>query len=142
MVSLLTKKDKEEIVEAIGRAENLTSGEIRVHLKKKCGEDVLAEAKKVFSKLRMHKTKERNAVLILIALHSKKFAILGDSGIHRHVGEDFWAQTRDTMASHFLEGRMKEGIVAGVMSAGEKLKAHFPLKADDKNELSNTITED
>jgi uncharacterized membrane protein len=113
-----------------------------VHLKKKCGEDILGEARKVFSKLRMHKTKERNAVLIFIALQSKKFAILGDSGIHRHVGEDFWAQTRDVMMSHFREGRMKEGIIAGVMSAGERLKVHFPLKADDKNELSNTITED
>ena len=138
----LDKAAKAQVVEAIRQAEGLTSGEIRVHLKKKCGEDVLAEAKKVFSKLRMHRTRERNAVLIFVAWESRQFAILGDRGIHERVGDLFWAETRDTIVSYFSKGQMKEGIVAGVRSVGEKLKAHFPVKAEDINELSNTVTEE
>lgn len=138
----LDKVAKAEVVEAIRQAEGLTSGEIRVHLKKKCGRDVLTEAKKVFSRLRMHRTKERNAVLIFIALESRQFAILGDRGIHERVGDLFWAETRDTMEACFTRGELKEGITAGVESVGKKLKAYFPRQAKDTDELSNTVTED
>ena len=90
MVIFLDKNLKDEIVSAINNAEKITSGEIRVHIQSKCKEDVLSEAKKVFHRLKMHKTKERNGVLIFIALKSKRFAILGDSGIHEKVENDFW----------------------------------------------------
>ena len=142
MVNLLNKRAKEEIVEAIRWAERETSGEIRVHLKKKCGEDVLVEAKKVFSRLRMHRTRERNAVLIFVAWESRQFAILGDRGIHERVGDLFWAETRDTMEACFARGLLKEGITAGVESVGKKLRAYFPRQAKDINELSNTVTEE
>ncbi len=138
MVSQL--KDKERIARAIVEAEKMTSGEIRVHVASKCGDDVLAHAKKVFERLRMHRTQEKNAVLIFVALRSKKFAILGDSGIHRRVGDLFWQEARDRMLSHFSKDEILEGIVAGVLSVGEKLKKFFPVKNDDKNELSDAVT--
>ena len=132
---------KKAVVAAIIEAERKTSGQIRVHVQKKCKEGALHEAKKVFHRLKMHKTKHRNAVLIFIALEDRQFAILGDSGIHTHVGDSYWSQARDKMASYFAKGQMKEGVVAGVLSVGEKLKAHFPADAYDQNELSNEITE-
>ena len=138
----LTKQDKKEIIAAIIQAEKMTSGEIRVHLQKKCKEDVFWEAKKVFHRLRIHKTKHRNGVLIFVALESRKFAILGDSGIHHHVGDSYWSQARDKMASYFMKGQMKEGIVAGVLGIGEKLRMHFPTNVHSKNEISNQISEE
>ena len=137
---MLSSSDKKEISEAIRLAEGQTSGQIRVHVKKKCVEDVLAEAKKVFLKLKMHHTKKKNGVLIFIALNSRRFAILGDSGIHEKVGSSFWDETRDKMTEHFLNGRMKQGILAGVLSAGQKLKEHFPHHAGDRNELADQVT--
>ncbi len=136
----LDRKDKRNIADAIHRAEELTSGEIRVHLKKKCGADVLSEAKKVFRRLKMHRTHERNGVLIFVALDSRRFAILGDEGIHKKVGASFWDEARDRMAAHFLQGLIREGILGGVSSAGEKLKKHFPRHTNDKDELSNKVT--
>ena len=136
----LSAKDKKKISEAIRQAERMTSGEIRVHLKKKCGENTLAEAKKVFLKLKMDRTKERNAVLIFLALDSQRFAILGDARIHAKVGGVFWDETRDKMSQFFLGGRIPEGIVEGVLSAGRKLKEYFPCQKDDRNELSNEVT--
>ena len=137
----LTKQERKEIVNAIIEAEKMTSGEIRVHLQKKCKKDALQEAKRVFHRLKMHKTKHRNGVLIFIAFESRQFAILGDRAIHGHVGDSFWNESRDKIASYFVKGKIKEGIAAGVLSVGEKLKVHFPLGNEDKNELSNKLTE-
>lgn len=41
---------------AIAQAEKATSGEIRVHLEEKCGDDVIKRATQIFAKLNMHKT--------------------------------------------------------------------------------------
>ena len=137
---MLSFKDKREISEAIRRAESRTRGEIRVHLKKKCRGEVMDEAKKIFLKLGMHRTRHRSAVLIFIALDPRRFAILGDSGIHEKTGASFWSETRDRMTAHFLNGRIKAGILTGIESAGHKLREHFPCEADDKDELSNRVT--
>ncbi len=138
---LLSKELKKEIVMAIQRAEKLTSGEIRVHVQAKCSNDPFKESKKLFHKLNMHKTKERNGVLIFIALDSKEFAILGDAGIHEKVGDNFWCDIRDKMTESFKRDQIKEAIVAGVEGIGEKLKHFFPLQRNDKNELSNIVSE-
>jgi len=130
-----------EIIDAISRAEDLTSGEIRVHIQSKCRGDVMQKALKTFRRLRMERTRERNGVLIFVALDSRKFAILGDRGIHECVGDAFWGKTRDIMGTYFTKGHIKEGVVAGVMSAGEQLKKFFPLKPGDVNELPDTVTE-
>ncbi len=141
MVNALDKKSKEEIARAIADLERFTHGEICVHLKAKCKKDPLENAKKVFRRLKMHRTKGKSGILIFIALQSHSFAILGDSGIHEKVGDEFWDQTRDIMVSYFSKGEIAEGILAGVRSAGEKLKLHFPSKPDNPDELPNTVTE-
>ena len=140
MVKFPDKVAKKKIVEAITAAEKLSSGEIRVHVQSRCKENALHEAKKVFHRLKMHKTKEHHGVLIFVALESRRFAILGDRGIHGHVGGDFWARARDAMAGHFSEGKILEGIVAGIEKVGEELKKHFPNNKQDRNELSDTVT--
>ena len=137
----LDSKAKAAIVEAIRGAEKNTSGEIRVHVTKKACGDSMAEAKKMFEKLGMHRTKLRNGVLLFISLKDHTFTILGDQGIHERVGDSFWAQTRDKMVQHFSGGRLEEGIVTGVWDAGKKLEEFFPFKAGDKNELKNEVTE-
>ena len=54
-----SKQDQEAIVNAIRDAEKDTSGEVRVHIDKKCPEDVLDRAAYWFEKLKMHKTELR-----------------------------------------------------------------------------------
>ena len=142
MVAFLDKSLKKEIVHAITLAEKMTSGEIRVHIQSKCKDDVFGEGKKIFHKLKMYKTKKRNGVLVFIALDSKRFAIVGDSGIHEKVGDDFWNETRDKMTGYFKKNQIKDGIIIGINDIGEKLKKYFPKKLDDKNELSNTLSEE
>ncbi|MFN7119672.1 MAG: TPM domain-containing protein [Saprospiraceae bacterium] len=140
MLTFFSKDDEARIVQAIQDAEHNTSGEIRVHLEKKLEEDVLVEAQRVFTKLGMHQTAERNGVLIFIAPQHRKFAIIGDEGINQLVGEDFWAAERDIIQQHFRQGAYAEGICKAIEQVGEKLKAHFPYQTDDTNELSDEIS--
>lgn len=138
--NFFTKEQKAAIIEAIGQAEQNTSGEIRVHIDKSCKGDTLDQAAYIFKKLNMHKTEQRNGVLIYLALDDRKFAIIGDAGINSKVPADFWDKIKDEMLSHFKVGEFSEGLITGIHKAGEKLKAFFPLRIDDKNELSDEIS--
>lgn len=77
------------IVQAIADAEKNTSGEIRVHIDKKCKGEVLDIAADFFKSMKMHETALRNGVLFYLSIEDQKFAILGDKGIHEKVPTNF-----------------------------------------------------
>lgn len=136
-----SSEQKEQIIAAIRAAELNTSGEIQVHLEEKCpGNDAFARAKKIFERMGMHKTAQRNAVLFYLAHKDHVFAILGDKGINEAVEENFWDSTRAEMESLFRQGQFSDGLCHGIHRAGEKLKAYFPYQKDDKNELPDEIS--
>lgn len=136
----LSSSEEVEIIEAIQKAEKATSGEIRVHIENEVVDDPISHAEKVFYSLKMENTKDRNGVLIYMAVQSKVFVIYGDKGINDAVPEGFWDGTKDVMQAHFKEKMFKDGIVEGIEKAGEQLKKFFPWTADDKNELSDEIS--
>lgn len=135
-----SRKEKKQILAAVQEAEKNTSGEIRVHLEYKVREPVYGHAQKVFQRIGMTKTAQRNGVLIFLATGNKKFAVLGDVGINEKVPEGFWNDVIRIMQDHFKQNKFSEGISEAILRIGEKLKAHFPYQADDKNELSDGIS--
>lgn len=138
--AFLTKKEEEEIISAIQVAEKNTSGEIRVHIEASSEKDHYERALEVFYLLKMETTKDANGVLIYVAVDDKKFVICGDEGINKVIPKDFWNSTKDSIQSHFKKGDFKQGIVAGILTAGKELKIHFPYQSDDINELSNEVS--
>jgi uncharacterized membrane protein len=136
----LTKEQKLQIAEAIKIAEHATSGEIRVHLELRCKGNVLDRASFIFSKLGMHKTALRNGVLFYLAVEDRKFAILGDVGINKVVPDGFWDQIKNAMQEKFEAGKFANGLVKGIIMAGDVLKTHFPYQSDDVNELPDDIS--
>ena len=138
---IFTDAQKLKLVNAIGDAEEQTSGEIRVHTEPHCKGESLDRAVEVFKKLGMNKTDQRNGVLIYLAFKDKKFAIIGDKGINEVVPKDFWESTRNEMASCFKQGKFMEGVEYGIREVGKHLEAYFPHLDGDKNELSNEISE-
>ncbi len=141
MVKLLDKIAEKKVVRALAEAESKTSGEIRVHVKRGATKDALLEARRVFRKIGMHRTKAHSGVLIFIAWKNRNFAIVGDEGIHRVTGDAFWNATRDRMQEEFVKGELVRGILAGILEVEEQLKKYFPRAADDRNELPDTVTE-
>jgi len=138
--AFLTPEEEQEIISAIRIAEKNTSGEIRVHIEASTEKKHDERALEVFQLLEMHKTKDANAVLIYVAVKDKKFVIYGDTGINKVVSKDFWNTTKDVIQNHFKQGAFKQGIVDGILKAGQELKEHFPWQIDDEDELSNEIS--
>ena len=139
-MKFFTESDKSKIESTIAEAELLTSGEIRVHIEKKCKENVLDHAAFIFEKLEMHKTDLRNGILIYLAYEDRKLAIIGDVGINQKVTVDFWEETKELMLGYFKQNEFTLGFCKGILNAGKQLKMHFPYEKGDKNELSNEIS--
>uniref|UniRef100_UPI003564D931 TPM domain-containing protein n=1 Tax=Zeaxanthinibacter enoshimensis TaxID=392009 RepID=UPI003564D931 len=128
----LSTEDEEAIVQAILEAEQNTSGEIRVHLEPHTSKDHFERAKEVFHYLKMDNTRERNGVLIYVAIRDHKFVILGDKGIDDKVPKGFWDSTRDILQAHFKNKEFRQGLVQGILRAGQELKTHFPWRPENR----------
>jgi uncharacterized membrane protein len=138
----LRELDHDRIVGAIKAAEAKTSGQIRVFLQRgQFEEDALERAQKKFLQLGMQKTRERNAILILVAPRVQKFAVVGDEGVHQKCGEEFWKELVEKMRLHFLREEFTDALVEGIESAGELLARYFPRAGPSANELPDEIVE-
>ena len=139
--SFLDKESQRRVVEAIGVAEKCTSGEIRVHVEPTCKlENPYDRAVEVFNSLEMYKTDARNGVLIYIAYKSRKLAVIGDIGITRKVGVNFWVGEKDILAEYLRAGLPADGLCEVIKMIGKNLAEHFPYQKDDVNELSDDIS--
>ncbi|MDO9000077.1 MAG: TPM domain-containing protein [Bacteroidota bacterium] len=138
--NFFNKQEQQAIVNAITQAELKTSGEIRLHLANFCFGNEIKAAEKIFTKLKMQHTNERNGVLIYIATYSKKIAIVGDQGIHQKLGDLFWENLITKLIKQFKENKKAEALADCIIECGEQLGNFFPRKADDKNELTNDIS--
>lgn len=138
----LRQLDHKEIVRAIKKAEGATSGQIRVFVQRgEFADDALPRAQQRFAALKMEKTKERNAVLIFVAPRARKFAVVGDVGVHEKCGAEFWEHLVEAMRAHFQREEFSDAIIHGVREVGKLLAAHFPRTGDTINELPDEIEE-
>ncbi len=136
----LTKKEEEKIIAAIRKAETATSGEIRVHFEKNLNKDCLERAQELFFYLKMENTKDKNGVLFYVAVDDHQFAIIGDEGIDKVVPDDFWESVKNIVVKEFAKGNNANGLVMGILEAGQKLQQYFPYQKDDINEISDEIS--
>lgn len=135
--------EQRAIVEAIEAAERRTSGEIRVHLEHHCkGGDAYERGRELFEQLGMTATAERNGVLVYLATGDGDFAVLGDRGIHEHVGPEFWDDVVAHMQECFRAGEFARGMTEAITRIGHQLSARFPYEgeATDVNELDDEIS--
>jgi uncharacterized membrane protein len=138
----LSRLEHDKIVEAIRQAEKQTSGEIRVFISRHDPEDAVKAAQKHFDELGMHKAKEKNGVLIFVAPRARKFAVIGDAGVHQRCGDGFWRALAEEMTGHFKKGAFTEGLIHAINKAGELLAEHFPRKPDDQKKRPDEIGQD
>lgn len=139
--SFLSDDDNKRIIEAIKSSEQLTSGEIRVYIESRNPlVNTIERASHIFFKMNMQQTKQRNAVLLYLAVKDKEVALFGDEGIHQQVGTEFWNHQVSQMISHFKENNLTDGILKCIAEVGNALIEKFPYNAsDDKNELPDDI---
>jgi uncharacterized membrane protein len=138
---LLSAEDEQLIVQAIQAGEKRTSGEIRVYVESRCRfVDPLDRAAELFGALKMYETRQRNGVLVYVAVKDRQLAVFADQGIHEKAGDTFWNNTVKDMLQHFNRRAYGAGIAGLVTLIGEALHTHFPYDAaTDTNELPDDI---
>jgi uncharacterized membrane protein len=135
-----TAEQQQQMVAAIQNAEKNTSGEVRVFVESKCKYvDAVDRAKEIFFSLKMEQTKDRNAVLLYLALDDHQLALFADEGIYQKLGAEYWNKEVRKIITAFTKNDYTGGICIVVNDIGEALKYHFPYETTDKNELPDEI---
>lgn len=134
-------EEKQLIVEAVRNVEKRTSGEVRVFVESRCKYvDAIDRAAEIFFGLQMEKTKDRNAVLLYVAMRDRQLAVFADAGIHKKMGQGYWEEEVKKLISRFNRDDYAAGIRQVVNEIGDALYQHFPFEKDtDKNELPDDI---
>jgi uncharacterized membrane protein len=134
-------EEKQRVVTAIQKAEQRTSGEVRVFVESRCRfVDAIDRAKELFFQLSMDKTVERNGTIVYVAVKDKQAAVFGDEGIHQKVGQKYWEDAINKMMVCFKQANLADGIEQAVFTIGEALYQNFPYNREtDKNELPDDI---
>ncbi|MEO6069247.1 MAG: TPM domain-containing protein [Chitinophagaceae bacterium] len=136
-----SEEEKQQIVSAIQKSEQRTSGEVRVFIESHCRYmDPIDRAAEVFMNLKMNATELQNGTLVYVAVKDRQAAVLGDVGIHQKVGDKYWEEEVNKMMVLFKEKNLVNGLVQCITDIGEVLNHHFPYNREtDKNELPDDI---
>lgn len=81
----------------------------------------------------------RTGILLYISLFEHTVRVVADRGIDEKLGHGFWQEIVDGVVAGIRERRQGAAVVAAVERCGEKLAVHFPVAADDRNELDDAV---
>lgn len=102
-------------------------------------EQVREQAVQSFFEKGLYKTRDGTGVLFFISLFERKVWLLADKGIYEKISPtELQAYARD-MAKSVKEGRAADILCRQIGGIGELLALHFPVKADDINELPDHV---
>ncbi len=138
--AFFTKEEQEKIILAIQKVEQETSAEIRLHIDTQTSRSALDRSAQLFGQLKMHKTAQRNGVLLYMAIQNKYFALIGDAGIHLFVKDTFWKTQATKVLEEFKKGNFLSALITCIEQVGKELKTYFPHQKNDKNELPDELS--
>lgn len=87
----------------------------------------------------LHHTKDANGVLIYISVLERKVWILGDRQVNQKVESGTWQEIVDELTWGIQQKEQGKSICKAVDRIALILKRHFPIQADDSNELQDLI---
>ncbi len=135
-----TAEQQRLMVEAIQNAEKNTSGEVRFFVESKCKfVDPVDRASEIFFSLKMEETKDRNAVLLYMAMDDHQLALFADEGIYQRLGRQYWNDEVKKIISHFTKDDYTGGICHVINDIGDALQKEIPYESSHKNELPDEI---
>jgi putative membrane protein len=102
-------------------------------------EEVEEKAVVSFLEQGLHHTRDETGILILISLFERRVHVLADRGINAVVPADTWDGIIQTITDGIHRGETCNALCAAIDSCGQLLEEHFPVKADDTDELPNLI---
>lgn len=89
----------------------------------------------------LYRTRDETGILILISVFERKVWMLADRGINEKVKPGQWDEIVGMIIEGIKNNKQADAICKAVDEIGRILREHFPIKADDTNELKNLIVE-
>ena len=84
-------------------------------------------------------TQNRTGVLIFVSVAERYGEIIADEGIYQKVSPQVWDDALAALLDHLKSRQVEEGFVAAIRKSADVLEAHFPISADDEDELPNHL---
>jgi putative membrane protein len=100
---------------------------------------VADRVKQLFIELGVTETRDRSGTLIVLSALERRIEILGDRGIHEHLGTQAWQELVESFTRLARSGSAADGLSLVITRLGRELSTHFPPRNDDVNELPDDI---
>ena len=135
MEHFITDEEEARLVEAIRFEEKRTNAEIRVCVTDKLVFRPKRYAWRLFDRIGMRNTKNRNAALIVMMPRVKQIVMIGDTALDDKVPAEYWEEAVKAMVKRMHEAGPLASLTEGLSRLGETLSQHWPATDDDVNEL-------
>lgn len=97
-------------------------------------------AENAFLEEEVFNTRHRTGIMIFISFFEHEVIVMADRGISKVVEQKEWDNVVNDLISHIRQGRIVEGIEAGVQRCGDiLLEKGFNKSPDDINELRDDL---
>lgn len=84
-------------------------------------------------------TRAQTGILLFISLMEHRVVVLADQAIANKLPPDTWNGVVNLIITGIKQNNLADGLTKGIQRCGEILKPHFPLQADDENELRDHL---
>ena len=101
--------------------------------------EVLRRAHQVYSQHGVGDTRHRGGMLIYVSLFEHRLEIRCDRTVAEKLSTEDLEAIRDSMLSKIREGRMTEGLLAGLSKAEERLADVLPATEGETSKLPNHL---
>lgn len=102
-------------------------------------EEVEEAAIQTFYYRDLNQTVDHTGILIYISLFEHHVRVIADKGINDRVNKDAWQEIVTTIVGGIHAKTQAAAIATAVDRCADILSTHFPLKAGDRNELSDEV---
>jgi len=92
-----------------------------------------------FYGLGINRTNGSTGVLLFVSLMERRALILADEEINKKVDPGYWQEILDDLILKMKVAKTKEGFLEALDRVGAVLAEHFPIEANDVNELKNRL---
>jgi len=107
--------------------------------KKIRNQKVTERATRYFMESGVYNTKDRTGILIFISIMEHRVELLADSGISEKIPKEKWQKIVDNIIKGIKQKEVAAHLTESIDECGDLLAQHFPIQADDKNELTDNI---
>lgn len=84
-------------------------------------------------------TRERNGLLLFVSVAERYVEVIADKGINDVVAAGTWDGIVQGFTNKVRQGEVTDGFVEAIIACGDILQKHFPVEADDRNELPDHL---